>query len=192
VIILKIIKKEGNSMKLITRLSDSDFLGGSPTFITNITRLSSRGILTDSQLNVAMMYMTKLDTYKLPGGGIEEVESKEEAFLREIKEETGYEAEITDELGYVEEHKNRNNFMQYSYCYIAKVKDFKMKNCEELTDYEKELGLKLQWMTIDKALRLMNNSLDNCNDYSMKFMILRDKTILEEGLKKLSRAGTIA
>jgi 8-oxo-dGTP diphosphatase len=123
-------------MKLITRLNDSDFLGGSPTFISNITRFSSRGILTDNQLNVGIMYMSKLDIYKLPGGGLEEAEKKEEAFLREIKEETGYEAEIIDELGYIEEHKNRNNFMQYSYCYLAKIKDFKMKSDEQLTDEE--------------------------------------------------------
>jgi 8-oxo-dGTP diphosphatase len=178
-------------LKLIRRLNDSDFLGGSPTFISSITRFSSRGILTDNQLNVAMMYLSKFDIYKLPGGGIEETEKREEAFLREIKEETGYEAEIIDELGYIEEHKNTNNFMQYSYCYIAKIKDLQKKSDEQLTDNERKLGLELHWMTIDKALRLMNDSFINCNDYSMKFMIVRDKTILEEGVKKLDRAGSI-
>jgi 8-oxo-dGTP diphosphatase len=174
----------GDSMKLITRLNDSYFLGGTPNYISSISRFSSRGVLIDNQLNVAMMYMSKLDVYKLPGGGIEEFETKEEAFLRKIKEETGYEAEIIDKLGYVEEHKNRNDFMQCSYCYIAKINDLKMKGYEHLTDNERDLGLELHWMTIDKALRLMNDSFGNCNDYSMKFMILRDKTILEEGLKK--------
>jgi hypothetical protein len=66
-----------------------------------------------------------------------------------------------------------------------------MKSDEQLTDNEQELGLELHWMTIDKALRLMNDAFDKCNDYAMKFMILRDKTILEEGVKKLDRAENI-
>lgn len=112
-----ITTKRGILLRLIKRLTDSDILGGSPVLISSISRFGSRGVLIDDNLNVAMMYISQLNLYKLPGGGIEEGESKEEAFLREIREETGFEAEILHDLGYIEEHKNNNNFLQYSYCF---------------------------------------------------------------------------
>ncbi|WP_256974948.1 NUDIX hydrolase [Paenibacillus amylolyticus] len=110
-------------MQLLRRITDSDFIGGAPEFMETTTRYASRGLLVDDRLNVAMMYMSKINLYKLPGGGIDEGEEIRDAFLREIKEESGYEAEIIHELGYIEEHKNKNNFMQHSYCFVAKAQN---------------------------------------------------------------------
>jgi 8-oxo-dGTP diphosphatase len=159
-------------------------LGGIPVLMDSISRYGSRGVLLNNELNIAMMFMSQLNLYKLPGGGVEEGENKEEAFLREIREETGCEAEITHELGYIEEHKNRNDYMQYSYCFIASV----LKNNDDATLSENEinLGMEVKWMTLDKALELMNNSIHSCDDYSTKFMLLRDKTILEEAASVLT------
>jgi 8-oxo-dGTP diphosphatase len=165
-------------LRLIKRLTDSDILSGSPILIDSISRFSSRGVLIDNNLNVAMMYMSQLNLYKLPGGGIEEGEGKEEAFLREIREETGFEAKILHELGYIEEHKNKNNFLQCSYCFVARA--LKFNDDVMLSESEMKLGMEAKWMTLEKALELMNNSVHSCDDYSTKFMILRDKTILEE------------
>jgi 8-oxo-dGTP diphosphatase len=170
-------------MRLIRRLTDSDILGGPPVWINSVSRFSSRGVLVDEQLNVAMMYMSQLNLYKLPGGGVEEGEVKEEAFLREVREETGFEAEIIHELGYIEEHKNQNNFMQYSYCFVAKALEY--IDDATLSESEIKLGMEAQWMPLTKALELMNESVYRCEDYSTKFMILRDKTILEEAVKIL-------
>src|SRR5690606_21955959 len=97
-------------------------------------------------LNVAMMYMSKVNLYKLPGGGLEEGENSQNAFLREIKEETGYEAEIICYLGYIEEHKKRNRFMQYSYCFVAKTKSEKRNTKANLSENELELGMNVEWM----------------------------------------------
>lgn len=177
-------------LRLDKRINDSDFFGGVPVYLSRISRSSSRGILLDNQLNVAMMYMSKFDIYKLPGGGIEDGETKEDTFLREIKEETGCEAEIIEELGYIEEHKSRTEFMQYSYCFVAKALNTKTEAL--LTTYERELGLELHWMTMEKALAFMKDSFSKCNEYGMKFMILRDKTILEEASNKLGLNGGIS
>jgi 8-oxo-dGTP diphosphatase len=173
-------------LRLIRRITDSDILGGLPVWINSVSRFASRGVLVDDQLNVGMMYMSQLNLYKLPGGGVEEGEVKEEAFLREIREETGFEAEIIHELGYIEEHKNRNNFMQYSFCFVAKALDY--KDAVTLSENEIKLGMEAKWMPLKKALELMNDSVYNCEDYSTKFMILRDKTILEEAVKILTRS----
>lgn len=170
-------------MQLIKRITDSDILGGIPEFMDTISRYGSRGVLVDNMLNVAMMYMSKSNLYKLPGGGVNDGENMEDAFLREIKEETGYEAEIIHELGYIEEHKKRNDFMQFSYCYIAKAQ--KRQNTM-LSESEIQLGMVVKWMTQDRALEVMNYSVLNCEDYSTKFMILRDKTILEKTVNILT------
>jgi 8-oxo-dGTP diphosphatase len=171
-------------VQLIRKITDNDILGSAPELLDTISRYGSRGVLVDSQLNVAMMYMSKTKLYKLPGGGVDKGENSKDAFLREIQEETGYEAEIFHELGYIEEHKNRNKFFQFSYCYIAKAhasfRDTK------LTDNEIQLGMVVEWMSLDQALAMMNDSVLTCTDYSSKFMLLRDKTILEMAARLLT------
>ncbi|WDM21292.1 NUDIX hydrolase [Paenibacillus polymyxa] len=171
-------------MQLIKRMTDSDFIGGAPEFMETTTRYASRGLLVDDRLNVAMMYMSKINLYKLPGGGIDEGEDIRDAFLREIKEETGYEAEIIHELGYIEEHKNKNNFMQHSYCFVAKAQN--RVSSTMLTESEAELGMLVEWMTFDEALEAMDSSEINNDDYSTKFMIVREKAILEKAVEVLA------
>lgn len=170
-------------MRLIRQLTDSDFYGGDPVLMNKVSRFASRGVLVDDSLNIAMMFMSKPKLYKLPGGGIEEGETKEEAFLREIREETGCTSEIIDELGYFEEHKYKNDFMQHSYCFIARVIN---SNSElKLTESESQLGMEVKWMEYEEAIHVMNHSEWCGDDYSTQFMIARDKIILDEALHKL-------
>lgn len=171
-------------MDLIKKITDSDFLGGAPEFLNKVSRYGSRGVVVDETFNTAMMYMSKLDLYKLPGGGVEKGERACDAFLREIKEETGYGAEIIYELGYIEEHKKRNNFLQYSYCYTAKA--HYIPGNTMLSESEMKLGMQVKWMTLDQALEIMRYSALHCDDYSTKFMISRDQAILEQAIQLFS------
>nr|WP_246427993.1 NUDIX domain-containing protein [Paenibacillus phyllosphaerae] len=123
------------------------------------------------------MHVGRKDLYKLPGGGVDPGEDPQAAFLREIKEETGYEAEIIQAIGYIEEHKARNAFMQYSYCYIARA--LRQSGATQLTASEQRLGLVIQWMTLELAVTAMDHSIENCADYSTLFMLVRDRTILQ-------------
>ncbi|WP_054958467.1 NUDIX hydrolase [Paenibacillus dakarensis] len=165
-------------MRLIGRITDRDILGGTPEFLGAVSRYASRGVLVDDEMNVAMMYMSKLNLYKLPGGGVEGKETLVQAFLREIREETGYEAEVVHELGYIEEHKSKNDFMQLSYCWIARAQ--RKVTDVNLSESEQQLGMSVNWMTFKEAIEVMNESLITCTDYSTRFMILRDKTILDK------------
>lgn len=171
-------------MQLIKKITDYDIVGDAPEVLDTISRYGARGVLVDDGCNVAMMYMSKTNLYKLPGGGVDEDEDSEDAFLREIQEETGYEADIIHKLGYIEEHKKRNDFMQLSYCYIAKAG--KRQNTM-LSESEEQLGMVVKWMTLNKAIEVMNDSSIICDDYSDRFMILRDKTILEKTVSILTR-----
>ena len=126
--------------------------------------------------------------YKLPGGGIENDESLEETFKREIKEETGCVVKIVERLGKIEEEKRKDNFKQTSYVYVAKV----VRNTKKLnlTEKEKDEGGKLIWVTLDEGLKLISDCINNLkpskyeNLYHSKFIVLRDKKILEYYIKE--------
>lgn len=170
---------------LISKITDADIIGGKAEYLNEVTRYGARGILIDDNLNIAMMFMSKNGYYKLPGGGIEGSETDEIAFLREVKEETGYGSVIVKRLGYIEEHKMQNKFMQISYCFVAR------KNSDNqtvsFTDNEKALGFSSIWMTYENALGVMTKSFESCKDYSMRFILLRDKIILESAYKVFER-----
>ena len=92
-------------MKLITKVTDEDIGEEIVEMKEPIYRKAARGIVLDEQGNMAVFYKENKNMYKLPGGGLEENESFEEAFIRETKEEVGCEVEIIDCMGYIEEYK---------------------------------------------------------------------------------------
>jgi 8-oxo-dGTP diphosphatase len=73
--------------------------------------------------------------------------------------------------------------MQLSYCYIARAGK---RQHTMLSESEELLGMAVEWMTLDKALEVMNDSFLICDDYSTRFMILRDKTILAKTVNILT------
>ena len=146
-------------------------------------RLGARGIVIREDGKIAVFNKSNKNEYKLPGGGIEGDENPEEAFKREVLEETGCEVEIIDNLGITEEYKSKNKFKQISYVFVGKViRDFKHLG---LTKKEKEEGARLLWETPEKALELITNCFDKLKEtkyesvYSTKFIVLRDRKILE-------------
>jgi len=169
------------------RITDYQILNkGEEKFVSRISRYGARGILFDEKGKVALMHMSQTGLYKLPGGGIEEGESKEEAFLREIREETGYACKIITFLGVVEEHKSKNDFLHISYCFCA-VKKGQRKN-SKLTRAETQLGFSLKWYDLETAIEKMETSLSQCDDYTFLFMLKRDKDILEYA-KRVNKYG---
>ncbi|MFD0671900.1 hypothetical protein [Cohnella sp. GCM10027633] len=85
-----------------------------------------------------------------------------------------------DIQGYIDEHKVSNRFMQRSYCYIAKATSG--RDNLSLSDNELELGMRMRWMN-------MKFSLDHCTDYSDRFMLLRDLSILEHAVPLIQGGG---
>ncbi|MBO9042646.1 NUDIX hydrolase [Curtobacterium flaccumfaciens] len=64
------------------------------------TRLAAYGVITDGdRVLLAKLRHPDAGTWTLPGGGVEFDETVEQAVVREIREETGYEAQAGSLLG---------------------------------------------------------------------------------------------
>ena len=139
--------------ELICKITDRD-IGETPVEMINPQlRIGARGIVIREDGKIAIFNKSNKNEYKLPGGGLEEEEKPEEAFTREVLEETGCEIEILECLGIAEEYKSLNNFKQISYIFVGKV----LKDTKQLhvTQKEKEEGAKLLWETPENAIKLI-------------------------------------
>ena len=170
-------------MDLICKITDENIGEKTIKMENPKLRLGSRGIVVRDYGKIAVFNKSNKNEYKLPGGGIEEKENKEEAFKREVLEETGCEVEIVDFLGTTEEYKSQNNFKQISYIFVGKV--IKDTNHLSVTKKEKDEGAKLLWKAPEEALKLIKECFDKLvpseysSIYSTKFVVLRDRKILE-------------
>lgn len=167
---------------LIAKLTESDFFGGEPVFIEDNTRYNVRGVLTDGKGNIAMMKLDDNGYYKLPGGSIEITETQNQAFLREIAEQTGYESEIIGYLGWIEEHKAKRRFCMVSHCYVSKILS-EERNEDSLKSAQNRLGFKLIWIPYTEAVEKLTEFAKGCKEYQMSFVLRREFLILERAKK---------
>lgn len=171
-------------MELICKIVDEDVREESIPMNNPKLRYGARGIIIRDDGKIAVFNKANKNEYKLPGGGIEGDEDPQKAFLREVLEETGCKVKIIKELGITEEYKSLDNFKQISYVFVGKVIEDTGKL--DVTKKEAEEGANLLWETPSNALKLIKNSYDNLvpskysSVYSTRFIILRDKSILEK------------
>ncbi len=171
-------------MNLICKITDNDIDEEKATvFEPKKIRLGARGIVVRNDNKIAIFYKENKNQYKLPGGGIDTNETPEDAFKREVLEETGCIVEITKKLGITEEYKSKTSFQQISYIFVGKV--IKETSKLNITKKEQEEGAKLLWETPENALKLITNCFDKLvasnyeSIYTTKFVVLRDRKILE-------------
>lgn len=175
-------------MSLLFKLTDEDF-GIAPQEMNNCNiRLAARGIVLRKDGKIALQNKSNKNEYKLVGGGMEGHEDPKIAFQREVLEEAGCEIEIIQQLGTTEEYKSLQNLRQTSHIFVAKViKDIHHLN---LTKKEKDEGAKLLWVEPKEALKLITECYDKLlpsdydDVYDTRFVVLRDRKILEYYLNK--------
>ena len=114
-----------------------------------IKRPSARGIAVKDG-KVLLIHSLKYDYYKFPGGGVEEGENLEDALVREIKEESGYEVikDSIEPFGKVtvrhkDDYDEKNVFEQENYYFFCRVSED--SGNVKLDDYEREEGFTAEW-----------------------------------------------
>lgn len=143
------------------------------------TREAARAIVFDDKNFIALLHATKTHYYKLPGGGIEKGETKEEALKRECLEEIGCNVEIIKELGFTVEYRKEFDLKQISYCYIAKLVG--EKGTPNLEKDEAEEGFKTVWVTLKDAMEKVKESEPTVVDGP--YMVSRDLALLKAAQK---------
>jgi len=138
-------------------------------------REASRAVLFDNNGLIPLLFVSKDDYHKLPGGGIESGEDKVQALAREVLEEAGCKIEITGEIGKVVEFRSKWNLKQVSYCYIGKIVS---KGTPVYSENELSHGFELVWLPLDKAISVVET--DNPKTYEGHFIQKRDLVFLKK------------
>lgn len=153
-------------------------------------REAARAVVFDDKGFTPLLFVSKHNYHKLPGGGIEEGEDKMEGLRRELLEETGCEIEVEKEIGQIIEYRSaikfnwRDNLKQTSYCYLGKIT--KKNNLPNFDKGEIAEGFKLGWYSLDEALQTLEN--DKPDSYGGSFIQSRDITFLKKA-KEMLRAN---
>ena len=144
-------------------------------------RYAARAVLKDESGKVALMFAGQRQYYKLPGGGIDDGEEVLTAIARELLEETGCAAEITGEIGLVEEWRDFDRMHQISYAFTA-TKTEQVSN-PAFTQSELDEGFEVRWIAnIEEAIHLVEKEAFH-DDVEVRFMAQRDTAILRAAVK---------
>jgi 8-oxo-dGTP diphosphatase len=172
-------------MRLLIEIKDKDFPSGKSKFSV---REAARAVLLDDKGLVPILFVSKHNYHKIPGGGIDEGEDKMRALEREAREEVGCEIEITGEVGKIIEYRSKDNFKcradlkQTSFCYIGKVVS---KGSPAFTKKEIRGGFKLVWLPLEEAIARIES--DRPNNYEGSFIQKRDLRFLKKA-RQMMRA----
>lgn len=177
-------------MKLIRIITEQDFGRKVNPDVWNDfkERQAARAIIFDTEGRIALMHVSNLNYYKLPGGGVDEGESVEEALRRELAEEAGAQhIEILDEIGEVDEMREQMKMKSTHYCYLVKL----IGDLEAPSQTKKEIadGYKIMWAkNLEQAIHLVESGQPPA--YGPCFERLRELTFLEH-LKELNLLRSI-
>lgn len=177
-------------MKLLAIFREKDVFPDKKTqegVIKYEKRPTGKAIVFDNEEKIALVGNRINDFYLLPGGGIDSDETVEDGIVRECLEEIGYQVKLNQFLGIIEDYRARDKKHCINYCYSAKLVGEKGELA--LTEDEKKNGLYVRWVSLDKAIAILEKEIEllkkgEVTFYNTGFNILRDAFFLKE-LKKL-------
>ena len=162
-------------MKHIRTVTDKEILGTDG--LSNAKpRLTARAIIKNHNNQYAVMYAKGFDLFSLPGGGVEDGESIEDALRREVAEETGVNILAIKELGYVEENRAYCDYTQISYYFIVTTDSTEFHS--HLTADEAKHGTTVNWYTLEEAYSHIASA--NHTTVQRKYLQARDVIALDE------------
>ena len=134
-------------MEYFHTIKDSDIFDNPlPEPEEYIDRPTVKGLVFDSEGRIPIMYANGYGL--LPGGGIEEGETPEQAFIRECQEEIGCNVEITSLIGAATQYRARDSRKFDTYFFIANVVGGKGM---PTTTQEDEIACEIKWLTPQKV-----------------------------------------
>ena len=139
-------------------------------------RKAVRTILFNDAGEIALLFVSKKNYHKLPGGGIESGENILEALEREVMEEVGAKSNTLGEIGIIIEYRDEHELLQISYCYYSRTNG--ELNEPSFTEKEINDGFILKWISINNAISILEK--DNPNNDVGKFIRERDLTFLKK------------
>lgn len=125
-----------------------DILGENRTGKVLHVREASRAVI----FRRGKLLLTRLangDVYMLPGGGMDEGETPEEACAREAAEETGLTVTPVKRFAVINEY-----YGDWKYATHYFVCDVKGRTAKRLTEAEEQAGLEMRWMSFNEAFSL--------------------------------------
>lgn len=132
-------------MEYFHTIKDSDIFDNPlPEPESYIDRPTVKGLVFDKDNKIALICHPTENYGFLPGGGIEQEETPEEAFVRECMEELGCDIEIISEIGTTLQLRAKDSRKFETRFYVAKVVGEKGI---PTTTQEDELDVKIKWFT---------------------------------------------
>lgn len=164
-------------MKLLTEIQDKDVVPNHQSSKVEFTkkRSAARAVILDKDGKTALIFDKKYNHYKIPGGGVDENEDVFQALEREVMEEAGCKIKVVDEIGKIIEYREQLKKEMTSYCYLAELVG--EKGHPQFTEREKEHGFSIEWIDLDKAIVMSENT--KANAYNGYFMRQRDLIFLK-------------
>lgn len=146
------------------------------------TRNASRAVLFDEQNLVPLLFVSQNKYHKLPGGGIDTGEDKEQALRREVLEEVGSTISITGEVGKIIEYRSKFNLLQTSYGYMGKIIT---KGQPHFTEEELQSGFQIVWLSLEEAINKITH--DKPEGYEGFFIQKRDLKFLQKAKELMNQ-----
>ena len=143
--------------------------------------LTGKAIVFDHGNDVALVGNKVNSFYLLPGGGINKDESVENGIVRECLEEIGCHVKLLNNVGMVEDYRDRDKKHCINYCYTAKL--IGEKGELQLTEDENGNGMHVIWVSLDEATKILEKEVEQLKKgevkfYNTGFNILRDHLFL--------------
>lgn len=148
-----------DDMPILAHLVDDQYENNG---IDHIRRTVRAVVLKNNKIALHKIYAKEdyfgpRNYYELPGGGVKDGESLEEALIRECAEELGLVVEIRTKIGRIDDFYNLIKQENHNYYFICEVVG---KTEKQITEREKHLIQKTVWVSFDKAIALYNKSPD--------------------------------
>lgn len=131
------------------------------------SRVTCRALVLNDKGEIALIHIKgndifgERDHYESPGGGVEKGESHQNALIREIAEELGYESEVLSYLGLVINRYNLLKVITAHHYYVARLTS---KTENSLTELEQSLFEGVEWKSPAEWLKVLGTPASNINE----------------------------